>query len=246
MAKEALNKIDKRKRERIFRNAAAEFARHGYHKANVNSIARRAGIGKGSIYLYFADKRDLYRSTFLEATRIQNEVFDLIEQMDLAPIARIEKVFEESLSAFPRYRNMFKMYFDLTSAGGENSLSGLAPMLEQRSAEFFRGVLADGIEEGSIRKNLPIEHAAYLIDCVYSLFFATLASKYQSERFRIFTGADISQDTGLVARHMREILHVLETGIGASGPTETPRARAGPTGKRKARTGEKRRNRKRP
>jgi hypothetical protein len=116
------------------------------------------------------------------------------------------------------------MYFDLTSAGGENSLSGLAPMLEQRSAEFFRGVLADGIEEGSIRKNLPIEHAAYLIDCVYSLFFATLASKYQSERFRIFTGADISRDTGLVARHMREILHVLETGIGASGPTGPTRA----------------------
>jgi len=205
MTKKALNKIDKRKRERIYRNAAAEFARHGYHKANVNSIARRAGIGKGSIYLYFKDKRDLY-----EAARIQNEVFDLIAQMELDPVTKIEKVFEESLNAFPRYRNMFKMYYDLISSGND---------IERRSAEFFRNVLAEGIESGGIRKDLSVEHAAYLIDCVYSLFFSTLAGRYQRERFRVFTGADISKDKNLVRQHMRAILNVLDTGIVANGPT---------------------------
>lgn len=215
MAKEAFDKIDRRKRERIFRNAAAEFARHGYHKTNVNSIARRAGIGKGSIYLYFKDKRDLYYSTFREAARIQNEVFDTIENADMEPIAKIEKVFEESVDAFPGYRNMFKMYFDLTSSGNERSLADLAQILEKRSAEFFRNVLREGIRSGSIRKDLSVQHAAYLIDCVYSLFFTTLASKYQKERFRVFTDADISKDAALVKRHMREILNVLEGGIGA-------------------------------
>ncbi len=213
MAKKALDKIDKRKRDRIFRNAAAEFARHGYHKANVNSIARRAGIGKGSIYLYFADKRDLYYSTFLEASRIQNEVFDLIEAMDLEPIERIEKVFEESLSAFARYRNMFKMYFDLSVSGDEKFPSSLARTLESRSAEFFKKVLSEGIESGSIREDLPIDHAAYMIDSVYSMFFTTLASRYQKERFRIFTGVDISRNDGTVRRHMRRILGIVEAGI---------------------------------
>jgi len=219
MTKKALNKIDKRKRERIYRNAAAEFARHGYHKANVNSIARRAGIGKGSIYLYFKDKRDLYDSTLIEAARIQNEVFDLIAQMELDPVTKIEKVFEESLNAFPRYRNMFKMYYDLISSGNDKALAGLAGMLERRSAEFFRNVLAEGIESGGIRKDLSVEHAAYLIDCVYSLFFSTLAGRYQRERFRVFTGADISKDKNLVRQHMRAILNVLDTGIVANGPT---------------------------
>ncbi len=212
MAKEALNKIDESKRERIFRNAAAEFARHGYHKANINSIAKRAHIGKGSIYLYFDDKRDLYYSTFTEAVRIQNDIFDRIENLDLDPITKIQRLFEESLKAFPRYRNMFKMYFDLSTSGNEPSMVELAQLLEKRSAEFFVNVLKEGIASGGIRKDLPVEHAAYVIDSMYSIFFATLACRYQKERFRVFTGTDVSADGGSI-NNMRQILNVLEASI---------------------------------
>lgn len=213
MAKEALNRLDARKRERIFRNAAAEFARHGYHKANVNSIARRAGIAKGSVYLYFTDKRDLYCSTFKEAVRIQDRIFDEIERMNLDAVAKIEKVFEESMRAFPRYRNMFKMYFDLGASGDEKFLAGLAQILEKRSAGFFVRVLTDGIESGEIRHDLPVEHAAYVIDSVYSIFFATLASRYQRERFRVFTNMEISPGGDLLEESLHEVLNVLEAGI---------------------------------
>jgi AcrR family transcriptional regulator len=215
MAKHALSKIDPKKRDRIFRHAAVEFAHHGYHKANINSIAQRAGIGKGSIYLYFQDKLDLYHSTLFEAARIQEEVFDAIESADLTPIAKIKRVFEESIGAFPRYRSMFKMYFDLMSSGSEKSPASLARRMETRSAEFFRNVLREGVEKGDIRDSLSINHAAYLIDCVYSLFFTTLASTYQRERFRVFTQADISKSKGLVKKHMEEIMDVIEGGIGA-------------------------------
>lgn len=217
MAKEALDRIDGRKKERIFRTAAAEFARHGYHNTNVNSIARRARIGKGSIYLYFIDKRDLYYSTFVEAARIQNRIFDVIERMDLDPVAKIERVFEESLDAFPRYRNMFKMYYDLSASGDEKSLAGLAQLLEKRSAQFFVSVLSEGIESGRLREDLPVEHAAYVIDSIYSIFFATLACRYQKERFRVFTKADISRNGDIVGSHMRGILNVLESGIATHG-----------------------------
>lgn len=215
MAKQALDNIDSKKRDRIFHTAAAEFARHGYHKANVNSIAQRAGIGKGSLYLYFKDKRDLYYSTLIEAARIQKEVFDSIENSALEPMAKIEKVFEESINAFPRYRNMFKMYSDLMSSGTDTSSARLAQSMEARSAEFFQTVLREGIGAGEVRKDVSIQHAAYLIDCVYSLFFTTLASTYQRERFRVFTDADISKSKDLVRTHMKKILNVIDGGISA-------------------------------
>lgn len=222
MTKEALNRLDGKKRERIFRNAAAEFARHGYHKANVNSIARRAGIGKGSVYLYFADKRDLYYSTFKEAVRIQDRIFDLIERMNLDPIAKIEKVFEESIKAFPRYRNMFKMYFDLSTSGDGKHLAELAQLLEKRSAEFFIRVLTDGIASGEIRPDLPVEHAAYVIDSVYSIFIATLACRYQRERFRVFANVEISRSADFLEESLREVLNVLEAGIIAPAHRKRP------------------------
>jgi AcrR family transcriptional regulator len=49
-------------RNRIVRVAASEFARLGFDQANINVIAEQAGIGKGTIYLYFESKRDLFLS----------------------------------------------------------------------------------------------------------------------------------------------------------------------------------------
>ncbi len=40
-------------RRRILRVAASEFARLGFDQANINMLAEQAGIGKGTIYLYF-------------------------------------------------------------------------------------------------------------------------------------------------------------------------------------------------
>ena len=43
----------------ILEAAAAVFARRGYHQARTREIAEEAGISEGSIYNYFASKRDL-------------------------------------------------------------------------------------------------------------------------------------------------------------------------------------------
>lgn len=47
-------------RQRILREAAREFARLGFDQANINLIAEQAGIGKGTIYLYFENKREVF------------------------------------------------------------------------------------------------------------------------------------------------------------------------------------------
>ncbi len=47
-------------RERILRTAAREFARLGFDQANINHIADYAEIGRGTLYLYFTSKRDVF------------------------------------------------------------------------------------------------------------------------------------------------------------------------------------------
>jgi AcrR family transcriptional regulator len=46
--------------DRLLRVAASEFAQVGFEQANINTIAERAGLGKGTIYLYFPSKQDLF------------------------------------------------------------------------------------------------------------------------------------------------------------------------------------------
>ena len=47
--------------EEILRAALAEFAAAGYARARIADIARRAGVSKGTLYLYFDSKATLFR-----------------------------------------------------------------------------------------------------------------------------------------------------------------------------------------
>lgn len=48
------------KRELILQAARQVFAEKGYHASTSEEIARVAGVGKGTIYQYFASKKDIY------------------------------------------------------------------------------------------------------------------------------------------------------------------------------------------
>ena len=49
------------KRQRILAAATAVFAERDFHRVQVSEVASRAGVGKGTVYLYFPTKDDLHR-----------------------------------------------------------------------------------------------------------------------------------------------------------------------------------------
>ncbi len=53
-------RVDPIRRAAVVEAAEAEFGAHGFSRGSLNVIARRAGVAKGSLFQYFADKRDLY------------------------------------------------------------------------------------------------------------------------------------------------------------------------------------------
>ncbi|MGI6514560.1 MAG: TetR/AcrR family transcriptional regulator [Syntrophomonadales bacterium] len=52
------------KRERILEAAQSVFARKGYYLSKIEEIAELAGVGKGTVYEYFASKEELYKEMF--------------------------------------------------------------------------------------------------------------------------------------------------------------------------------------
>lgn len=85
-------------RHRIMRVAASEFARLGFDQANINAIAEQAGIGKGTIYLYFENKREL----FLEMLRFIAQTQLVVIRGTLAPDGTLRQRLERLFSAFAR------------------------------------------------------------------------------------------------------------------------------------------------
>ncbi|HEU5369118.1 MAG TPA: TetR/AcrR family transcriptional regulator [Ktedonobacterales bacterium] len=53
--------------ERILDAAAALLVRWGFRKTTIDDVAREAGVGKGTIYLHWRDKNELFRAALLRA-----------------------------------------------------------------------------------------------------------------------------------------------------------------------------------
>ncbi|BBX69767.1 TetR/AcrR family transcriptional regulator [Mycolicibacterium psychrotolerans] len=71
------------RRAAVVAAAEAEFAEHGFSRGSLNVIARRAGVAKGSLFQYFADKRDLYAHiTDVGSQRVRSYMEDQIRVLD--------------------------------------------------------------------------------------------------------------------------------------------------------------------
>ena len=60
-------KHDDDKLTRILDAAADLFAKHPFHKVLLSDVARTASVGKGTLYLYFKSKDDLYFGVLLRS-----------------------------------------------------------------------------------------------------------------------------------------------------------------------------------
>ncbi|MBW8486685.1 TetR/AcrR family transcriptional regulator [Actinomadura parmotrematis] len=66
-------RLDVAKRERVLEVAMREFGEHGYSTGSLNSIAREAGIAKGSLFQYFSDKLEFFAFVCDETSRRARE-----------------------------------------------------------------------------------------------------------------------------------------------------------------------------
>jgi AcrR family transcriptional regulator len=76
-------RVDPARRAAIIEAAEDEFGAHGFSRGSLNVIARRAGVAKGSLFQYFADKRDLYAFiTDIASQRVRAYMEELIREVD--------------------------------------------------------------------------------------------------------------------------------------------------------------------
>ncbi len=76
-------RVDPARRAAVIDAAEAEFGAHGFSRGSLNVIARRAGVAKGSLFQYFADKRDLYAFIAdLGSQRVRTYMEERIRDLD--------------------------------------------------------------------------------------------------------------------------------------------------------------------
>ncbi|MEO0291296.1 MAG: TetR/AcrR family transcriptional regulator [candidate division WOR-3 bacterium] len=79
-------------KNKILESAISVFLEKGFYNARVEDIAEKAGIAKGTVYLYFKDKRDL----FLSSIRYEIEKF----------YVKIEEIIKGNLKPQRKLKNL--------------------------------------------------------------------------------------------------------------------------------------------
>src|SRR5687767_5115358 len=72
--------MERTTQEKVLDSAATCFARQGYAKTSIDDVAARAGVGKGTVYLYCKSKQDLfYQSVHRELRQWVADLSNIID-----------------------------------------------------------------------------------------------------------------------------------------------------------------------
>ena len=142
----------KNQREKILKAAVNIFSRKGFHQAQVEEIARRAGVGKGTIYLYYPGKSELFAAAVSEG--LENIIEKIKQELesDLPFNEHFKKLIESNISLYLQYSDLARIISSELSKGIDPRALAEIEAVRGRYVQFVAGMLEDGCRRGYIKK----------------------------------------------------------------------------------------------
>src|SRR5262245_22077947 len=95
----------------ILEAARKIFAKKGFNTATVDDIAAAAGVAKGTIYLYYESKRDIYFAALKFGIEQMYSLLDVELKRASTPEAKLRTLIGVKLAYFDDNRDFFKIYY---------------------------------------------------------------------------------------------------------------------------------------
>ena len=159
--------------QEILDAAMAVFAEKGFAAARMDDIAGRAGVTKGTLYLYFPSKEELFKSL------VRAAIGGTLEQVTAFAAAYDGSARELLISVLRTIGTVLRTSDRIVLPKIVLAEAGNFPELVrfyrfeiiEKGMELFRGIVARGIARGEFR-DVPPEHVARL--CVAPLLLGAL------------------------------------------------------------------------
>ncbi|MBU1169420.1 MAG: TetR/AcrR family transcriptional regulator [Proteobacteria bacterium] len=101
---------DKQKRANILSAAAVLFATQAFHKVLLSDVAEKAGVGKGTLYIYFKNKEDLYFSVLLDGfSSLVERIHLQLDETTQGPMENLEQTIREIVRFAFQDRHLFNV-----------------------------------------------------------------------------------------------------------------------------------------
>ena len=149
----------------ILEAARQVFAKKGFHQATVDDIAEAAGVAKGTVYLYYQSKREVYFAALkFGIGQMYSLLVDELTRVS-TPEDKLKALIAAKLAYFDENREFFNIYYSELGniptthpAGIDNEFK----TLYQEQARLVEAILREGARKKVIR-NVRIEQTALAI-----------------------------------------------------------------------------------
>ena len=153
-----------RRREEILDAAQRVFVEKGLTTATVDDIAIAAELSKGTLYLYFESKEDIYIALMMRGLRLLYSMFNNIISVETSVVKILHRMEEAYTEFFNTQRNYFRM---LDSAFRPNVHKEVSEEMRrtyttesQKNWEQIIDLFNRGVREKKIRDDInPIDMA---------------------------------------------------------------------------------------
>lgn len=165
----------------IVEAALACFAERGFAATRLDDIAARAGVTKGTLYLYFQSKDDLFKAVVREALIPNLERFEALAAATRTPFVVLEQLIfawetlitEKPAGALPK--------LVIAEAGNFPELARFyLDEVIDRGRKLVGSLLAQAVEQGEVRADLDIESA---VTCVIAPLVLSALWKHSLEPY---------------------------------------------------------------
>ncbi len=146
------------RREAIMRAAEELFSRHGYRETTMLEIAERAGTAKGTLYLHFKSKEELYLTICVKGVAGFGETLERARESADGLEEKIKAVYLAYIRHSLREPSVFRVLRDTFL---ENVRQNLSPDTVRQVSGIIRNwlenesqLVREGVESGLLRPTL--------------------------------------------------------------------------------------------
>jgi AcrR family transcriptional regulator len=180
-------------KEKITKNALKIFAQKGYFKATVDDIAQATGVAKGTVYLYFKDKQDLYIATIDEHFGRAIAALAEIDAKQTTPSEKMEEIAATYIDYIKHLKTTYMLFtFENINLKGK-TLKQMHTVIEPKiklMIDIIARIIRKGIQNHEFRAVEPKLAAFYFISTIRTIFlsdFYTADLSFKTDTFlRLF------------------------------------------------------------
>lgn len=200
--KSTFDKISADKRDKILTVAVHEFATCGFENANINTIAKKAGVSVGSLYKYFDTKSDLFLTCINFGINTLEALLGDVVSSNVDIMEKFERILRAAMSFSRQSSEMIMLYNEFTTESNAELGEQLVKKMEALTAQAYKDAIIQGQVEGEVRADIDPGMAAFLVDNLLMNVQFSYACAYYKERFCYYAGNDIFEKDAFVIENI--------------------------------------------